>query len=209
MQGIIKVTTNEQGSKVVSARELYEFLCFEPTNWKRWSIKNIEQNPFALENTDWVGFVIMKNGNETKDYALSLDFSKRLAMMARTEKGEEARQYFLDCERKLTKPLSMEEIMIGQLQAMIEAKKDIADVKQKVEMIEARTTTRPDFFTVAGYAKLNKLEASIKVCSAVGVKAARICKERGYQIDKCEDPRFGTVNMYPRSVLSEVFNCKL
>lgn len=32
------------------------------------------------ENEDWVGFVTMTNGNETKDYAVSLEFAKHIAM---------------------------------------------------------------------------------------------------------------------------------
>jgi anti-repressor protein len=102
MNGLIKITTNEQGSSVVSARELYEYLGFDSKNWKRWYHKNIERNPFAFEKVDWSGFFIEKNGNPTKDFAITTDFAKRLSMMARTEKGEEARKYFIECEQKLT-----------------------------------------------------------------------------------------------------------
>lgn len=34
------------------------------------------------------------------DFVLSLDFAKKLAMLARTDKGEAVRNYFLECERK-------------------------------------------------------------------------------------------------------------
>lgn len=41
-------------------------------------------------------FDLMSNtqtgGRPTKDFALSIDFSKKLSMLARTEKGEEARK---------------------------------------------------------------------------------------------------------------------
>jgi len=63
MNELIKVTTNKQGSKVVSARELYEYLEYNTANWKRWYKKNIEENPFAEENKDWVGFILKMNGN--------------------------------------------------------------------------------------------------------------------------------------------------
>lgn len=101
MQELIKVTHGAQGERVVSARSLYEFLGYDKSQWKRWYEKNIIKNTFAIENQDWEGFDIMSNGNETKDFALSLDFAKRLAQMARTEKGEEVRDYFIECERKL------------------------------------------------------------------------------------------------------------
>jgi phage anti-repressor protein len=216
MENIIKITTNEQGSKVVSARELHNFLEVQ-TQFTKWCERMFE---YGFEEHKDYSEVIVKNdynpnGGKSSliDYALSIDTSKEIAMLQRTEKGKQARQYFIECEKKVSKPRSIEEVMIQQLQGMIEAKKQIEEVRHhqtlqdsKINLLEARTTTRPDVFTVAGYARLNRLEASLKICAKVGGQASRICKERGYIIDKCEDPRFGTVNMYPRSVLVEVFN---
>jgi len=106
MNELIKVTTSEGGKQVVSAKELYSFLELEKAHWKRWTNKNIVKNVYAVENTDWQGFTIEVNGNQTQDYVITLDFAKRLAMMARTEKGEAAREYFLACERKAANPVA-------------------------------------------------------------------------------------------------------
>lgn len=97
---LIKIR-EENGRQLVSARELYLGLGLNKTHWKRWAKQNIEDNEFFIENNDWVGFATMANGNETKDYAISLEFAKHIAMMARTEKSHEYRQYFIACERKL------------------------------------------------------------------------------------------------------------
>ena len=43
----------------------------------------------------------MTNGNETTDYALTIDFAKKLAMQVKTVQGEMVRDYFLTCEKKL------------------------------------------------------------------------------------------------------------
>ncbi len=136
MENIIKITTNEQGSNVVSARELYEFLGFDKSNWKRWADKNIEKNQFAFQNTDWEGLVIMTNGNETKDYALSLDFSKRLSMMARTEKGEQARNYFLDCEKRTSKQLSPAEQLLANAQLLVDMERKQNEFDNRLKAIE-------------------------------------------------------------------------
>lgn len=101
---LIKITETN-GQKAVSAKELYEYLGYDSKNWSRWYQKNIEDNQFAFRNIDFQTFVIEKNGNETKDFALSLDFAKRLSMMARTDRGEKARQYFLECEKVAKNPL--------------------------------------------------------------------------------------------------------
>ncbi|MDY3326730.1 phage antirepressor KilAC domain-containing protein [Riemerella anatipestifer] len=100
MNELIKIT-EQNGKQAVSARELYEFLGYNKAVWSRWYAKNIENNEFAIENIDYQTFNIMLNGNETKDFALTIDFAKKISMMARTEKGEQARRYFIECEKKL------------------------------------------------------------------------------------------------------------
>lgn len=103
MDELIKIT-EYSGNNAVSARELYEFLGFDLKNWSRWYKKNIEDNEFAIENIDYQPLVIKKNGSEgnfAKDFALSIDFAKKLSMLARTEKGEKARNYFIQCEKEL------------------------------------------------------------------------------------------------------------
>jgi len=101
MNQLIRISDNGDGKKAVSARELYEFLGYNKTQWKRWYTKNILNNKFAIEKEDYVGFDMMSNGNTTKDFALSINFAKKISMQAQTEKGEEARQYFIACEEEL------------------------------------------------------------------------------------------------------------
>lgn len=86
----------------ISARDLYQFLELDKSNWKRWYTKNILKNPYAIEGEDWKGFVMMTNGNETMDFSITLNFAKKLAMLSRSKKGEEAREYFLECEKTLS-----------------------------------------------------------------------------------------------------------
>ncbi|WP_053985036.1 antA/AntB antirepressor family protein [Niameybacter massiliensis] len=104
---LIKITERE-GRKVVSARELYIGLGLKSAHWKRWYESNIENNEYFKENVDWVGFTMVVNGNETKDFGISLDFAKHIAMMARTELSHQYRNYFIKCEQALkeqqTKP---------------------------------------------------------------------------------------------------------
>lgn len=95
---LIKIT-EKNGEKAVSAKELYQFLGYNKTHWAKWYRKNIEENDFAIETIDFQTFAISANGNETKDFALSIDFAKKISMMARTEKGEIARNYFIECEK--------------------------------------------------------------------------------------------------------------
>lgn len=103
---LIKVKTTKKGTKIVSARDLYIGLGLRKSEWSRWAKRNIIENEFFIENTHWVGFVVMTNGNETRDYAISLEFAKHLAMMARTEKSHEYRNYFIKMEKIATEVIT-------------------------------------------------------------------------------------------------------
>lgn len=83
-------------NQTVSARELYDFLGFDKRNWVRWCDKNIVKNKFSIENEDYKKLLFK---TRKKDFCLTLDFAKRLSMLARTERGEIARKYFIECER--------------------------------------------------------------------------------------------------------------
>lgn len=131
------------GTPRVSARELYEALGLDKSHWTRWYVKNIQDNPFALAGVDYEGFATMANGNETRDFALSLDFAKRLAMMVRTAKGEEVRNYFLECER-----LAHEQAAIARFDLPTDY---LSALKRLVAAEESRTTLQA---TIAAQATL-------------------------------------------------------
>lgn len=130
MQELIKIT-EQNGSKVVSARELYEFLGYNKAVWSRWYQKNILENEFAFENIDYQTLNIMLNGNETKNFAISIDFAKKLSMKANTARGEEARQYFIECEKQLR---AKEQVHHAQIpQSFSEALRLAAEQAEKIE----------------------------------------------------------------------------
>lgn len=153
---LIKIE-NKEGKQVVSARELYDFLGLEKANWKRWYSKNIVEEEFFQEGVDYEGFVLMMNGNETKDYIITIDMAKELSMLTRTEKGKEARKYFIDCEKKLMQniiPRNYGEALLeaGRLALELEnANAKILENKPKIDFYEAVTESKDtiDMGTVA------------------------------------------------------------
>ena len=78
------------------------------TRFNDWIKNRIEQYDF-VENQDFLVVtekkVTMTDAGEKatliKEYHITLDMAKELAMVERTEKGKQARQYFIECERKL------------------------------------------------------------------------------------------------------------
>lgn len=96
MNELIKIKTDEKGNKLVSAKELYLGVGLDKSHWSRWSKKNIIENEFFEENSDYIEVRHNGEGNETIDYAINLDMAKHLCMMARTPKAHEYRNYFID-----------------------------------------------------------------------------------------------------------------
>jgi anti-repressor protein len=105
MYELVKIFDNN-GKKVVSARNLYSKLGYDMSNYAKWFVKNIVNNEFAIENEDWVSLVLntnvehqLFNPNPTRDFALIIPFAKKLSMLARTKEGEQVRDYFIECEK--------------------------------------------------------------------------------------------------------------
>ena len=101
MNELIKITETN-GQRAVSARELYKFL--EVT--ERFSSWFERQLQFGfVENQDYTSvksFTVVGNGAEKpiEDYALTIDCAKEISMLQRNERGKQARQYFIACEKK-------------------------------------------------------------------------------------------------------------
>lgn len=111
-------------------------LGLDKSQWARWYKKNIQGNDFAIEGIDYQTFDIMSNGNETKDFALTLDFAKNIAMMTRTERGEQAREYFIECEKQLKSK------MLPQTYA--EALRELADSwEREQELLKENKQMKP------------------------------------------------------------------
>lgn len=101
---LIKIKEHK-GQQAVSARELYYKLGYEKSQYSRWYKRHILENTFAIEGEDYEGFVIDVEGNQVRDFALSLDFAKKLCMLSKTKAGERIRDYFIQCEKKLKNPV--------------------------------------------------------------------------------------------------------
>ena len=93
-------TIDGNAVETVNARELHAFLEVQ-TRFNDWIKNRIEQYDF-VENQDFTTVTKnLENGGRSIEYHITLDMAKELAMVERTEKGKQARQYFIECERKL------------------------------------------------------------------------------------------------------------
>lgn len=205
MNELIKIQQHN-GKQVVSARELYDFLEVG-RDFTTWCKKMFD---YGFEEDRDFTPVLGKStgGRPSVDYALTLNCAKEIAMIQRTPQGKQAREYFIACEKKLyeiAQPLStldMLELSIKQLRAQ---EQRVNAIENDVLELKAATQTRPDYFTIVGYATLNKMKIGLQLAARLGGKASRLCKQHGYQTEEIPDPRFGKVKMYPKSILQQVF----
>lgn len=108
-----------------------------------------------------------------------------------------------------SKPLTPAEQLLQNAQILVEQEKRLNKVEERVLQIEAKTQTRPDYYTVAGYGKLHGITVNLTLAISIGRRATKICKERGLDTDTIPDPRFGLVKTYPSKVLDEAFRMTL
>ncbi|ELW2420137.1 antA/AntB antirepressor family protein, partial [Escherichia coli O157] len=88
---------------LVNARDLHTFLDVGK-RFASWIVERIAEYGF-VENQDFMIISQVREkigrGRPAKDYHLTLDTAKELAMVERNEKGRQIRRYFIECEKKL------------------------------------------------------------------------------------------------------------
>lgn len=124
MNELIKVTKDGNGNSVVSGRELHDFL--EVT--ERYSSWFVRMTKYGFEeNVDYVGCKVFNTlaKQELQDHALTLDMAKEISMIQRTEKGKQARQYFIEVEKAYKQGQTQYKLPQTFSEALIELAKEV------------------------------------------------------------------------------------
>lgn len=130
--------TERDGAQAVLGRDLHDFLEVK-SNYREWFPRMVEYG--FTEGQDYTS----KNRRvqdslgrerEATDHVISLDMAKEISMIQRTDKGKQARAYFLECERRAKQPaeLSGPELMA---KALVEAQATLEAANNKVRELEA------------------------------------------------------------------------
>ena len=176
---LIKITNNEAGKQLVSARELHEFLGIG-VHFSTWMKRMCE---YGFEED--IDFSILKSGNpnggiaKIADYAISIDMAKELSMIQRTEKGKQARLYFIECEKKLKTqvPQLTEEQKLALLVfeggfSAVEASKKMVELQTK-PLLETIETQKPKVEYVDKFMNGDGLFLISEIAKKVGITAVR------------------------------------
>jgi anti-repressor protein len=129
MNQLISTNQNNEGEIIISGRELHEFLEVG-TEYKKWFSRMTE---YGFEEN--INFVRVYQKCRTPgglqdivDHHIKLDMAKEIAMIQRTDRGKEARQYFLRIEKMWNSP---EMVMKRALEY---ADKKVIELKQQIQL---------------------------------------------------------------------------
>jgi phage anti-repressor protein len=141
---LINITYGDKPT--VSARELWEFLDRPYDQFTKWFDKYKEYG--FTEDLDYrvLSTKILTSlgaAHDAVDYEITVGMAKELSMLQKTEKGKQARLYFISVEEAAQnpKPMTPLEIMRGMLDSQIQQEQRIASLENTVAELEARIDT--------------------------------------------------------------------
>ena len=177
---LINVNERDLGNgsvQTVNARDLHAFLEVGKV-FAAWIKERIEQYGFA-DGTDYVTFenLSFPKSESAKarpqriiEYALTLDMAKELAMVERNEKGKQARQYFIECERKaktasidpmqlLNDPTALRGLLSNYSEKVVQLETQVQTLEPKAAALD-RIATANGSICVTDAAKALQLQPS-------------------------------------------------
>lgn len=133
MNELVKITTvtiNHETVNAVNARDLWKFLGSRQ-EFANWIKGRISEYGFE-EGKDFLINLSKSHGRPSKEYIISLDMAKELAMVENNEQGRKVRQYFIEIEKQYRRsPVS--NIAIRQIaEAMMPVLEERARLKMEL-----------------------------------------------------------------------------
>lgn len=130
----IDVKVNENQEPVVSGRQLHNGLEIG-TRYNDWFNRMLEYG--FQKNQDYIAITqkrVTAQGNETTyaDHVLKLDMAKEIAMIQRSEKGKQIRQYFIQVEKEWNSP---EKVMA---RALLMANNQLSIATEQIQTLEGK-----------------------------------------------------------------------
>lgn len=167
MTEVLKIEVNKNQEQTLSGRELHTFLGIE-TPYTKWFERMCEYG-FIEREDFWTKMSESTGGRPSTDHTMKIDMAKELCMLARNEKGKQARQYFLEVERDWNSP---EKVMSRALKlADMKLKEITAFSEQQTQQLKA-AEPKCIFADAVATAKTSILIGDL----------AKLIKQNGYDI---------------------------
>ena len=168
MAELLKITVTDDQKQTVSGRALHMFLGIE-TRYNDWFSRMVGYG--FDDGKDFYSNLSKTSdgGRPSVDHIMTLDMAKELCMLARNEKGRQARQYFLEVERQWNSP---EMVM----------KRALEIANNRVQKLQAAVDSQRQQLTAAAPKVLFADSVATSQSSILVGQLAKIIKQNGYDI---------------------------
>lgn len=166
MNELIKTITRDDGTIAVSGRELHDFLEVD-TPYTQWFDRMIDYG--FTENTDFKGLSQKSEkpigGRPRIDHVMTLDMAKEVAMIQRTNKGKQARQYFISVEKRYKQlaalPRTPEEKLALTMEVANRSAEKVMKLDNRVTNLEKNAPIAPGEYSYISRQVRNVVESYI------------------------------------------------
>lgn len=166
MSELIKTIRRDDGTIAVSGRELHDFLEVD-TPYTQWFDRMIDYG--FTENTDFKGLSQKSEkrigGRPRIDHVMTLDMAKEVAMIQRTNKGKQARQYFISVEKRYKQlaalPRTPEEKLALTMEVANRSAEKVKKLDNRVTDLEKNAPIAPGEYSYISRQVRNVVESYI------------------------------------------------
>lgn len=145
MNELIKTITRDDGTIAVSGRELHDFLKVgkDFSNW----FKDMASYGFE-EGKDFSPFSAKTpNGGRPRiEYVMTLDMAKEVAMIQRTDRGKQARQYFIEIDKQAHHDMTG---LSPATRAAVAATQALAAQERRLNRVDAKVNAISDIVSIS------------------------------------------------------------
>ena len=166
MNELINTIRRDDGTIAVSGRELHDFLEVD-TPYTQWFDRMIDYG--FTENTDFKGLSQKSEkpigGRPRIDHVMTLDMAKEVAMIQRTNKGKQARQYFISVEKRYKQlaalPRTPEEKLALTMEVANRSAEKVMKLDNRVTDLEKNAPIAPGEYSYISRQVRNVVESYI------------------------------------------------
>lgn len=142
--------TDHDGTQAVMGRDLHKFLGVSE-RYTQWFAR-MEEYGFTA-GQDFIRETGKSTGGRPSvNHIISLDMAKEISMIQRTDKGKQARQYFIECERRAKQPTinGAELTRMELIQIAMNAETERLQLEAKNKELEPKADAYDEFIDATG-----------------------------------------------------------
>lgn len=145
MNELIKTITRDDGTIAVSGHELHDFLEVD-TRFNDWFQRMAEYG--FTEGQDFYSFLSKtpSGGRPSTDYVMTLDMAKEVAMIQRTDRGKQARQYFIEIDKQAHHDMTG---LSPATRAAVAATQALAAQERRLNRVDAKVNAISDIVSIS------------------------------------------------------------